>query len=96
MKTAYEMNRKGDGLSLNVIVVALIALIVLVVLVVVFSSKMGNFTKGINSCEDKGGKPISTSTAYQDCVAQGGTPNPYYDKTSGKQISGTVCCMFGE
>ncbi len=37
------LNKKAQGISLNVIIVAAIALIVLVVLVVIFSDKMGGF-----------------------------------------------------
>ena len=41
-------NKKGQGLSLNVIIVAALALIVLVVLIMVFTGKMGDFTSGIS------------------------------------------------
>ncbi|MBN2881581.1 hypothetical protein JXM83_06050 [Candidatus Woesearchaeota archaeon] len=40
------MNKKGDGMSLNLVVVAAIALVVLVVLLSVFASKMRQGTQG--------------------------------------------------
>ncbi len=43
-------NTKGDGLSLNVIVIAVIAILVLVVLAVIFFNQMGTFDRGVTSC----------------------------------------------
>lgn len=40
--------KKGQGLSLNVIIVAALALIVLVVLVVIFTQQTGQFQKGVS------------------------------------------------
>lgn len=48
-------NKKAQGLSLNVIIVAVIVLIVLVVLIVIFSGKIGSFSKSTTS----------TSSEYQ-------------------------------
>lgn len=45
--------KRGQGLSLTVIIVAAIALIVLVVLVAIFSGRMGGWIKGVESCADK-------------------------------------------
>ena len=42
------MNKKGQGLSLNVIIVAALALIVLVVLVVVFTGRIQVFKEGVS------------------------------------------------
>ena len=47
--------KKGQGISINVIVIAAIALLVLVVLAIVFLGQTGTFTKGVNDCENKGG-----------------------------------------
>ena len=52
-------NKKGQGLSLNVIIVAAIALIVLVVLVMVFTGRIGIFESQI------GGEAKSELTAMQ-------------------------------
>lgn len=51
------MNKKAQGLSLNVIIIAVIVLVVLVVLVVVFSGKMNKSNKEI----DKTSKDFSAS-----------------------------------
>lgn len=39
-------NKKAQGMSLTVIIIAVLALIVLVVLVVIFTGKAGSFGKG--------------------------------------------------
>tara|TARA_Y100000310_G_scaffold344364_1_gene456780 strand:- start:18050 stop:18418 length:369 start_codon:yes stop_codon:yes gene_type:complete len=43
------VNKKGQGLSLNVIIVAAIALVVLVVLIVIFTGRAGDFDKKVNN-----------------------------------------------
>lgn len=52
---AYKMhinqNKKGDGLSLNVIILAVIALLILIVLSVILLRGTGNFNKGVNACD---------------------------------------------
>lgn len=41
-----KINKKAQGLSLNVIIIAALALIVLVVLVAIFTGQIGGFGKG--------------------------------------------------
>ena len=54
-------NKKGQGLSLNTIIIASIVLIVLVVLIMIFTGQMGNFIRGLfnesggKTCEELGG-----------------------------------------
>jgi hypothetical protein len=89
--------KKGEALSMNVIVVAVIALIILIVLIVVFSGRMGIFNRGVNSCEDKGGQPYSGSTGNADCIQAGGTPSgPYFEEQSGKKVENTICCILSK
>lgn len=59
------ISRKGQGLSLNVIIVAALALIVLVILVMVFTGRIGIFQKDI----DKASKTdlLSLKITYGDC-----------------------------
>jgi len=45
------MNKKAQGISLNVVIIAAIAIIVLVVIVVIFGSRVKLFGKGISACE---------------------------------------------
>lgn len=47
--------KKAQGISLNVVIVALIAIIVLVVLIVIFSGRTKFFGETIQTCESKGG-----------------------------------------
>ena len=47
------MRKKGQGLSLNTIIVAAIVLIVLVVLWAIFTGRMGDFTKNLQKQEAK-------------------------------------------
>ena len=64
-------NKRGQGLSLNTIIIAAIALIVLVVLVMIFTGRMGAFTGGINKCVNQGGECVSN--AATECTDVGGT-----------------------
>jgi hypothetical protein len=48
--------KKGQGISLNVIVIAAIALLVLVLLSVIFVGRIGQFGTKSSECEEKGGK----------------------------------------
>lgn len=45
-------NKKGQGLSLTVIIVAAIALIVLVILIMVFTGRIGVFSEGVDKAGD--------------------------------------------
>ena len=44
--------RRAQGLSVNVIIIAVIALIVLIVLVAIFTGRLAIFTRGIGSTGD--------------------------------------------
>jgi hypothetical protein len=44
------MNKKAQGISLNVIIIAAIALLVLVILSVIFMGRMGTFTDKSKDC----------------------------------------------
>jgi len=49
--------KKGQGLSLNTIIIAAIVLIVLVVLWAIFTGRMGGFTAGLKECRGYEGNP---------------------------------------
>ncbi len=49
--------RKGQGLSLNTIIIAAIVLIVLIVLWAIFTGRMGSFTTGVKECRGLEGDP---------------------------------------
>ena len=57
--------KKGQGLSLTTIIVAILALIVLVVLVVVFTGRIGIFEKGVGESGDT--EMVKMKIYYGDC-----------------------------
>jgi hypothetical protein len=48
-------NKKAQGMSINMIVVAAIALLVMVILIAIFSSQMGDFGEQKDNCIAQGG-----------------------------------------
>ena len=63
-----KIQKKGQGLSINTIIISIIALVVLVVLVAIFTGRLGAFSKGLSE----------TTTCDVICKARGyggGTSN---------------------
>jgi len=64
--------KKGQGLSLNTIIIAAIVLIVLIVLWAIFTGRMGVFSKGVSdvtkggTCAEAGGK---VKTEVEGCAS---------------------------
>lgn len=58
-------SKKGQGLSINVIIIAALALIVLVVLTVIFTSRSALFQKQVGS--ESRTELISLKLGYADC-----------------------------
>ena len=86
------MDKKAQGLSINVIIIVAIALIVLVVLVAVFTGNLGLFSKTISS---------TTGDATRTCTAQGGAFKVQSECTgkiitSSDSKAGEVCCVGGD
>jgi len=79
--------KKAQGISINVIIIAVIALIVLVVIAVVFTGRFTIFSRGVKSCEEKGGICVSYNKAY---ISAGAT---CAERTDGRTLSlpGTDC-----
>jgi hypothetical protein len=86
-------NKKGQGLSLNVIIIAALALLVLVILAVIFMGRAGMFRRESGNCGALGGVCSRTgctgdfqrSIGY-DCDLDGdGSSN------EGQTIDGTCC-----
>ena len=75
------MNKKAQGISMNVIIIAAIAIIVLVIMVVIFSGRMQLFGKGVSLCEGtcsatKAGCGYSAAIPIRNCDSDGdGEPN---------------------
>jgi len=68
------MNKKAQGLSVNVIIIAAIALIVLVVLVAIFTGRLGLFSKGLG--EATGCQQICQARGYSQGGQSGVDDNP--------------------
>ncbi|HIH10805.1 TPA: hypothetical protein HA241_01305 [Candidatus Woesearchaeota archaeon] len=58
-------SKKGQSLSLNVIIVAALALIVLVVLVVIFTGRIGGFDEGLT--KESNVELVKLKISYGDC-----------------------------
>ncbi|HLC71768.1 MAG TPA: hypothetical protein VJI32_07190 [Candidatus Nanoarchaeia archaeon] len=59
-------DKKGQGLSLNVIIIAALALIVLVVLVMIFTGRIGVFQQGVSNAAKT--ELITMQINYGDCA----------------------------
>lgn len=83
------MIKKGQGLSINVIIVAALALIVLIVLWAIFTGRMGIFVKGIKetdkTCAELGGM-------YKDSCGENEKAVVAKDANLPENI-GKVCCI---
>ena len=82
------MNKRGQGISINVIIIAAIALLVLVVLSVVFMGRMGTLSSGTADCRNQGG--VCADTCGVDDAA--GYPTVY---TAAECADTKVCCIVG-
>jgi hypothetical protein len=45
-----KFNKKSEGLSLSVVVIAAIVLLVLIVLIMIFSGRLGSWGKSVDTC----------------------------------------------
>ena len=52
MVRGVNMDKKAQGLSINVIIIVAIALIVLIVMVAVFTGRFGKFSAGVEGTGD--------------------------------------------
>ncbi|MBI4738633.1 hypothetical protein HY772_03590 [Candidatus Woesearchaeota archaeon] len=98
MTSKSLISKKAQGMSLNVVIIAVIALIVLVVLAIIFAGKVKFF----------GGQTQSTAVQYTgqkcqipgvnaecssdeaDCQKKGGS----FDSRQFEDCAGTGCCNF--
>ncbi len=63
--------RKGQGLPLNVVIIAVIVIVVAVVLITIFTGNIGKFRQAAESCATKGGScevNCESSSYCQDWV----------------------------
>lgn len=64
------MEKSGQGISLNTIIIAAIALLVLVVLALIFMGRISIFDDETVSCQNNGGICVASQT---DCELEDGT-----------------------
>ena len=82
------IQKRGQGLSLNVIIIAALALLVLVVLSMIFTGKIGGWTKVQNQCASNGGNCLSDASA---CTGENARVMGQYTCPNAEQ--GDVCCL---
>jgi hypothetical protein len=83
------MDKKGQGISINVIVVAAIALLVLVVLAVVFIGRVDIFSRSSSSCNSYSGASTCAETCGEGSAEDFKAPYP----TLSCPNEGEVCCI---
>jgi hypothetical protein len=90
------MNKKAQGLSMNVIIIAAISLLVLIVLIVLVIRASNNMGSG-TSCRGAGG---SCTPGAQDCSdwenqypGETWTHNVAKDGKIGGCLEGEICCV---
>jgi hypothetical protein len=85
------MDRKGQGLSLNTIIVAIIVLIVLVVIIMLFTGYFGTrFTPQVTNCANSGGICTDGSDCGTDAFG-----NPLRSISGTCPVDTQVCCAKG-
>ena len=88
------MDKKGQGLSLNTIIIAIIVLVVLVVLIMVFTGVLGNFTGEVSSCVSNGGE-CATACEGEDFFGTERKPLGDYDDSCKKaDPTKSKCCSI--
>jgi len=90
------MDKKAQGLSMNVIIIAAISLLVLIVLIVLVVRASNNMGTG-TSCRGAGGTctPGGTDCSYYEDLNPGETwtRNIAKDGKAGGCVEGEICCV---
>lgn len=90
------MMKKGQGLSMNVIIIAALALLVLVILSVIFMSRTGVFVRESKSCVQNGGQCVDISDDCPPGMAVSVLSTIKCTDSSGNVQEDSKCCMAGE
>lgn len=84
--------KKAQGMSVNVIIIAILALLVLVILGFVFAGKIGDFVKGTKDCESIGGRcDLGTQCTGDEGYSKTNIAM-CLDQATGKP-NGQACCL---
>ncbi|MBD3204006.1 hypothetical protein GF327_06910 [Candidatus Woesearchaeota archaeon] len=85
------MEKKGQGLSLNTIIVAALALLVLIIIAMIFTGRIKLWRENTDACVNKGGRCVSDDRnaqgEYEYCSSM-------YDKIiAGDCPEDMICCL---
>ena len=83
-----QLYKKAQGMSINVIIIAVLALLVLVVLAFIFTGKIGQFSKATGDC-----KAISGDICDYTCSSGYVQDNSRSCLGEDNQPTGQVCCV---
>ena len=81
------MQKKGQGLPINVIIIAVLALLVLVILALIFTGKIGSTVTQIDECKGQCVAPDQCTGVYKKI-----TSDPCLDSDD-KKREDVVCCI---
>jgi hypothetical protein len=88
-----KMPKKGQGMSMNVIIIAALALIVLVVLGVIFMGKASNFRKTTDTCSANGGVCTDNAVGCQTGNYEKEVSGVCFAPDGKTPDSSKVCCI---
>lgn len=88
-------NRRAQGISLNVIIIAAIALLVLVILSIIFIQRMAETRGEVDKCETNGGTCADDCAELGDYVREVTTYKCYYPSGHEQEgeLSDQKCCI---
>lgn len=86
------MYKKGQGVSITVVIIAALALLVLVVLSSIFITRLGKTQETVDRCESYGGRCFSLD---EGCEAPYSTPTTAYKcmDITRKEKENEICCL---
>tara|TARA_Y100000310_G_C20581606_1_gene763287 strand:+ start:58 stop:342 length:285 start_codon:yes stop_codon:yes gene_type:complete len=87
-----RLNKKAQGISINVIIIAAIALAVLVILFAIFTGNIGQNTESINECTNKGGL-CGTIDSCDSLNTEGGKQYVQFKATTKDCANSQPCCL---
>ncbi|MBS3176892.1 hypothetical protein J4457_06680 [Candidatus Woesearchaeota archaeon] len=85
------LSKKGQGLPLNVIVIAAIVLVVMVVLITIFIGSTGKTGRELAECGNKGGQCLQGTTCDTNA---GWAPVPGADCLTEAGAPEQICCAY--
>ena len=89
-----RLNKKAQGISINVIIIAAIALAVLVILFAIFTGNIGKNVKEVNECKNKGGL-CSSGAGCDSSAISGAEEGASYVlfKAQTEDCGNNACCI---